>query len=190
MKKCHSVLNKWCLPNFLTFETYKILLTPWISLISGLSSDKKINTTDMPYVSPFFQACPPMRKMRAVPAASVRVGRAVLAVLGEHDAYPPSPDLPTPPRPAAPRGDPSGPSTPCLPSVWTFLMATVSVSLLVEISLCADYAHPLVKRYINTIQIDIHGIVHKICCLQFLQWTQTNRLCSFMLLKCLYLLQK
>lgn len=90
-----------------------------------------------------------MRKMRAVPAVSVRVVRAVLAVLGELDASPPSPDLPTPPRPAAPRGDPSGHHTPCLPSVWTFLMATVSVSLLVEISLCADNAHPLVKRYIQ-----------------------------------------
>lgn len=101
------------------------------------------------HVSPLFQACPPMRKMRAVPAVSVRVGRAVPAVLGELDASPPSPDLLTPPRPAAQRGGPSGPHTPCLPSVWTFLMATVSVSLLVEMSLCADNAHPLVKRYIH-----------------------------------------
>lgn len=51
MKKCHSVLNTLCLPNFIAFETQKILLTPWISLISGLSSDKKINTTDTPCFS-------------------------------------------------------------------------------------------------------------------------------------------
>lgn len=99
------------------------------------------------HISPLFQACPPMRKMRAVPAVSVRVGRAVLAVLGELDASHPSPDLLTPPRPAAQRGGPSGPHTPCLPSVWTFLMATVSVSLLVEIFLCADDAYRLVSIF-------------------------------------------
>lgn len=142
-----------------------------------------------------------MRKMRAVPAVSVRVVRAVLAVLGEPDASPPFHDLLTPQRPAAPRGDPSGPSMPCLPSVWTFLMAIVSVSLHMlimltdllllhhvrDLSLSAYNIYTIVNRFWYTNWWSIVLFIKSIILYLSSMFKLRQIDCSFLLLTCLYL---